>query len=43
MTEQATRTILVIGATGAMGRPVISHLLADQDHNWHIRAFTRKE
>lgn len=34
-------TILVIGATGAMGRPVVSRLLADQENNWRIRAFTR--
>lgn len=41
MTEQTTRTILVIGATGAMGRPVVSHLLADESNNWRIRALTR--
>ena len=37
---QASKTILVIGATGAMGRPIIRHLLASPN-NWHIRAFTR--
>lgn len=41
MTQNTARTILVIGATGAMGRPIISRLLADQDNNWRIRAFTR--
>lgn len=41
MTEKTGRTILVIGATGAMGRPIISRLLADKDNNWRIRAFTR--
>lgn len=41
VTEETARTILVFGATGAMGRPVISHLLADKDNNWRIRAFTR--
>lgn len=35
------RTILVIGATGAMGRPIVKQLLADTENNWHIRAFTR--
>lgn len=41
MTQQASRTILVIGATGAMGRPIVSRLLADKDNNWRIRALTR--
>lgn len=36
-----TKTILVIGATGAMGSKVIKHLLADPDNQWRIRAFTR--
>lgn len=39
--SQTKRTILVIGATGAMGRPIVQHLLADKQNNWHIRAFTR--
>lgn len=38
---KANSTILVIGATGAMGRPVVSRLLADEENNWRIRAFTR--
>ncbi|HAX76897.1 MAG TPA: NmrA/HSCARG family protein [Cyanobacteria bacterium UBA11372] len=41
MNAQSNRTILVIGATGAMGRPIIKHLLADTTNNWQIRAFTR--
>jgi nucleoside-diphosphate-sugar epimerase len=41
MTESTSRTILVLGATGAMGRPIVSRLLADQNNNWRIRAFTR--
>ncbi|MGD2182112.1 NmrA/HSCARG family protein [Lusitaniella coriacea] len=36
-----TRTILVFGATGAMGSYVIQHLLRDQKNNWKIQAFTR--
>ncbi len=36
-----TKTILVIGATGAMGSKVIEHLLADTQNQWRIRAFTR--
>ncbi len=35
------RTILVIGATGAMGRPVVEALLGDREQAWHVRAFTR--
>ncbi|BAZ17793.1 hypothetical protein NIES4071_96730 [Calothrix sp. NIES-4071] len=38
---QTNRTILVIGATGAMGRPIIRQLLADEKNQWHIRALTR--
>ncbi|HEU4404659.1 MAG TPA: NmrA/HSCARG family protein [Polyangiaceae bacterium] len=34
-------TIVVIGATGAMGRPVVSHLLGDPERRWSVRAFTR--
>lgn len=41
MTELTSRTILVLGATGAMGRSIVSHLLASPDNNWRIRAFTR--
>lgn len=40
VTEKPVRKILVIGATGAMGRPIVSHLLS-RNNNWHIRAFTR--
>ncbi len=39
--SQADRTILVIGATGVMGSKVISHLLADRENQWIIRALTR--
>lgn len=39
--SQADRTILVIGATGAMGSKVIQHLLADTENQWKIRALTR--
>lgn len=39
MPEQTARMILVIGATGAMGRPIVSRLLTD--NNWRIRALTR--
>lgn len=39
--RQANQTILVIGATGAMGQKVIEHLLQDPDNQWSIRAFTR--
>jgi uncharacterized protein YbjT (DUF2867 family) len=35
------KNILVVGATGALGRAVIEHLLADQKNDWCIRAFTR--
>lgn len=35
------RTILVIGGTGAMGRSVVRALLADKNHDWLIRVFTR--
>lgn len=40
MMAQANQTILVIGATGAMGRNVIEALLTSQNQ-WRIRAFTR--
>lgn len=39
--SQANSTILVIGATGAMGSKVIEQLLADSENQWRIRAFTR--
>jgi uncharacterized protein YbjT (DUF2867 family) len=35
------RTILVIGATGAMGRPVVQHLLAASGSSFRVRVFTR--
>lgn len=35
------RTILVIGATGAMGRPVVQHLLAASGGSFRVRIFTR--
>lgn len=35
------RIITVIGATGAMGRPVVKHLLADDTSAWHVRVVTR--
>ena len=41
MNIQSNRTILIIGATGAMGRPIVKQLLADATNNWQIRAFTR--
>lgn len=41
MSSEQKQTILVFGATGAMGSYVVKHLLADKEHNWHIRAFTR--
>jgi uncharacterized protein YbjT (DUF2867 family) len=41
MNTQSNRTILVIGATGAMGRPIVKQLLADAQNHWQIRAFTR--
>jgi uncharacterized protein YbjT (DUF2867 family) len=31
------RTILVIGATGAMGRPVVQHLLAASAGSFRVR------
>jgi FlaA1/EpsC-like NDP-sugar epimerase len=34
---QTNRTILVIGATGAMGRPIIRQLLADKKNQWHLK------
>jgi uncharacterized protein YbjT (DUF2867 family) len=39
--SNTTKTILVIGATGAMGSNVIEHLLLDTQNQWRIRAFTR--
>ena len=33
--------ILVIGATGAMGRSVVRFLLGDNQNNWSVRIFTR--
>lgn len=39
--SQANRTVLVIGATGAMGSKVVEHLLADTENQWRIRALTR--
>ncbi len=39
--SQGDRTILVIGATGAMGSKVVEHLLADAENQWRIRALTR--
>lgn len=36
-----SKSILVVGATGALGRAVIEHLLIDRQNSWHIRAFTR--
>lgn len=41
MTSQQKPTILVFGATGAMGSYVVKHLLKDKENNWQIRAFTR--
>ncbi|MGG6267291.1 NmrA/HSCARG family protein [Leptolyngbya sp. AN03gr2] len=41
MEMQKRQAILVIGATGAMGRKVIEHLLQDTDKQWFIRALTR--
>jgi uncharacterized protein YbjT (DUF2867 family) len=41
MNTQSNRTILVIGATGAMGRTIVKQLLADPQNHWQIRAFTR--
>jgi len=38
-TSKMTSTTLVIGATGAMGRPVVRILLSDPDRN--VRIFTR--
>lgn len=38
MTE---RTILVIGATGTQGRPVVERLLASETTRWTVHAFTR--
>lgn len=37
----SNRTILIIGATGAMGRPIVKQLLSDPQNHWQIRAFTR--
>ncbi|WP_158631863.1 NmrA/HSCARG family protein [Chroococcidiopsis cubana] len=36
-----SKSILVVGATGALGRAVIEHLLIDRQNSWHIRGFTR--
>jgi uncharacterized protein YbjT (DUF2867 family) len=41
MKTNSSRTILVIGATGAMGRPIVKQLLSDSRNSWRIRAFTR--
>ncbi|HEU4533387.1 MAG TPA: NmrA family NAD(P)-binding protein, partial [Polyangiaceae bacterium] len=41
MSKASTKTVVVIGATGAMGRPVVRQLLADPEHPWRVRAFTR--
>lgn len=35
------RIILVIGATGTQGRPVVERLLASSTTRWTVRAFTR--
>lgn len=35
------REVLVIGGTGAMGRPVVEHLLRSPRHPWRIRVLTR--
>lgn len=37
MTLEQKRTILVFGATGAMGSYFVKHLLADRENNWYIR------
>ncbi|MBW4577618.1 MAG: NmrA/HSCARG family protein [Aphanothece sp. CMT-3BRIN-NPC111] len=37
----ANPTILVIGATGAMGRSVVQNLVDEQSHPWQIKALTR--
>ena len=41
MASEQKRTILIFGATGAMGSYVVKHLLKDKENNWQIRAFTR--
>lgn len=35
------REVLVIGATGAMGRPVVEHLLRSPRQAWKVRVLTR--
>ena len=37
------RTILVVGGTGAMGRPVVRHLLADERAGFRVRILTRSK
>lgn len=39
----SSRTILVVGGTGAMGRPVVRHLLADEREGFNVRVLTRNK